>query len=154
MTASTWDVAGNETSGPTAKHRASTLCVHLCLSVLVVCGCWTCTDCYVEYPEGLVAVGCPGPAPSLLNLSGRKRSQYIKQEKTPGSIEKKKNTCEESVARVRHTTYLQAVLLDSVFFLLLLLLFECLCCFLLSRSDETNQVQCEGMFISDMCKSA
>lgn len=115
MTASTWDVAGNETSGPTAKHRASTMCVHLCLSVLVVCGCWTCTDYYVEYPEGLVAVGCPGPAPSLPNLSGRKRSQYIKQEKTPGSIEKK-NTGEESVARVRHTTYLQAVLLDSFFF--------------------------------------
>lgn len=66
------------------------MCVHLCLSVLVVCGCWTCTDYYVEYPERLVAVGCPDPAPSLPNLSGRKRSQYIKQEKTPGSIEKKK----------------------------------------------------------------
>lgn len=153
MTASTWDVAGNETSGPTAKHRASTMCVHLCLSVLVVCGCWTCTDYYVEYPEGLVAVGCPGPAPSLPNLSGRKRSQYIKQEKTPGSIEKK-NTGEESVARVRHTTYLQAVLLDSFFFFFFNYCLSAFCCFLLSWSDETNQVQCEGMFISDMFNSA
>lgn len=77
--------------------------------------------------EELVAAGCPDPLPSLPNLSGCKRSQYIKQEETPGSIEKK-NTGEESVARVRHTAYLQAVLLDSFFFLLLL--FECLLLFL------------------------
>lgn len=62
MTASTWDVAGNETSGPMAKHRASTLCVHLCLSVLVVCGCWTCTDYYVEYPRGTCGSGLSRPS--------------------------------------------------------------------------------------------
>lgn len=78
-----------------------------------------------------MAVGCPDPAPSLPNLSGRKRSQYIKQEKTPGSIEKKKNTGDESVARVRHTTYLQAVLLDSFFFFFNYCL-SAFCCFLLS----------------------
>lgn len=97
--------------------------------------------------EELVAAGCPDPLPSLPNLSGCKRSQYIKQEETPGSIEKK-NTGEESVARVRHTAYLQAVLLDSFFFFYYCL--SAFCYFLLSRSDETNQVQCEGMFILDM----
>lgn len=41
--------------------------------------------------EELVAVVFPDPLPSLPNLSGCKRSQYIKQEEAPGSIEKNLN---------------------------------------------------------------